>query len=59
MDVNVNITINGEEPEVKIDKPVMKKKVKHTKNGKETVLSMPESVNGDNERSTLLNLMEL
>ena len=61
MDATINITVNvGDEPEVKIDKKdIIKKKTRKIKNGKETVLQLPEKVEGDNQRSTILDMMNL
>ena len=63
-DVTINININDDEPKVSILKkpqkkkgPLVKKKTRKLKNGKETTLQLPETVTGEGQRSPILDMI--
>ena len=55
--MDVNITINvGEDGDVKVDQSPIKRKKRKLKNGEETILEMPNTVESENTPN-ILNLM--
>ncbi len=58
MDVNININVDGAgNTTVKQDTPPIKKKTRKLRNGRETVLQLPDHVVSDEKPKNILNML--
>ncbi len=59
MDVNININVDGAGNTTveQNDAPKIKKKVRKLRNGKETVLQLPDHVVSDEKPKNILNML--
>ena len=56
MDINININV-GEEPKVEVKKDKPKVKKRKLKNGKETIIELPNTTETLDKRGTILDMM--